>query len=72
MKYASMGSSLPGRFRCVCGNEHRIKSRVYIDLEGEEFPIGLGCELTEEKKKEILNQIEFYKTMQQISASNPC
>jgi len=52
MRYGSMGSALPARFKCVCGEQHQRDSRTYIGLGRDEFPI--GCE----KGKEI---IEVYK-----------
>jgi hypothetical protein len=64
MKYGSMGSALPGRFKCICGKQHDIESRVYIVLGKDQFP--LGCRITEEKMNEFINNKALYKIVVEI------
>lgn len=61
MKYGSMGSALPTRFKCVCGSQHPIDSRTYIELGKDEFPIGCrkGKEIIEAYKKHDITNLHY-------------
>ncbi|MEM5812205.1 MAG: hypothetical protein QXN71_01005 [Candidatus Aenigmatarchaeota archaeon] len=50
---------LPGRFKCICGEEHRIIFRTYIDTGETRVPVGLGCK----KYRKVIENAErgFYK-----------
>jgi len=61
MKYGSMGSTLPGRFKCVCGSEHQINIRTYIELGSDEFPVGCeeGRKIIEDFKKYDITNLHY-------------